>query len=80
MFDRDETLAEARERNIRDALFEDIGRTDWTSRLIPADRRLHAVVRVRESAVLCGRDCSTAACARSTRTRASTGITAKARR
>ena len=61
MFDHDETLAEARARNVRDALFEDIGRQDWTGRLIPADKRVRAVVRVRESAILCGRDwfCST---------------------
>ena len=56
MFDHDETLAEARERNVRDALFEDIGRVDWTSLLIPAERRVRAMVRVREAAVLCGRD------------------------
>ena len=56
MFDRDETLAEARARNVRDALSEDIGRQDWTGRLIPADKRIRAVVRVRESAILCGRD------------------------
>jgi nicotinate-nucleotide pyrophosphorylase (carboxylating) len=56
MFDHDETLAEARARNVRDALCEDIGRQDWTGLLIPADRRVHAVVRVRESALLCGRD------------------------
>jgi len=56
MFDHDETLAEARARNVRDALFEDLGRQDWTSLLIPAERRVTAVVRVRESAVLCGRD------------------------
>jgi nicotinate-nucleotide pyrophosphorylase (carboxylating) len=56
MFDHDETLAEARARNVRDALFEDIGRQDWTGLLIPATRRVRAVVRVRESAVLCGRD------------------------
>ena len=56
MFDHDETLAEARARNVRDALFEDMGRQDWTGRLIPADRRVRAVVRVRESAILCGRD------------------------
>jgi nicotinate-nucleotide pyrophosphorylase (carboxylating) len=56
MFDHDETLAEARARNVRDALFEDIGRVDWTGMLIPADRRVRAAVRVRESAVLCGRD------------------------
>jgi nicotinate-nucleotide pyrophosphorylase (carboxylating) len=29
-FDHDETLAQARERNIRDALMEDIGRRDWS--------------------------------------------------
>jgi nicotinate-nucleotide pyrophosphorylase (carboxylating) len=56
MFDHDETLAEARARNVRDALFEDIGRQDWTGLLIPADKRVRAAVRVRESAILCGRD------------------------
>ena len=61
MFDHDETLAEARARNVRDALFEDLGRQDWTGLLIPAAKRVKAVVRVRESAILCGRDwfCST---------------------
>ena len=56
MFDHNETLAEARARNVRDALFEDMGQGDWTGRLIPADRRVKAAVKVRESAVLCGRD------------------------
>ena len=56
MFDHDETLAEARARNVRDALYEDMGRQDWTGQLIPKDKRVRAVVRVRESAVLCGRD------------------------
>jgi nicotinate-nucleotide pyrophosphorylase (carboxylating) len=56
MFDQDETLEQARERNIRDALREDIGRGDWTSRLIPAGRRVHASVKVREAAVLAGRE------------------------
>jgi len=56
MFDHDETLAEARARNVRDALFEDMGRQDWTGLLIPAAKRVRAVVRVRESALLCGRD------------------------
>ncbi|OWQ86186.1 nicotinate-nucleotide diphosphorylase (carboxylating) [Roseateles aquatilis] len=56
MFDHNETLDEARARNIRDALFEDIGVSDWTARLVPADRRVKASVRVREAAVLCGRD------------------------
>ena len=56
MFDHNETLDEARARNIRDALFEDIGISDWTARLVPAERRVTAHVRVREAAVLCGRD------------------------
>lgn len=56
MFDHDETLEEARARNIRDALFEDIGRCDWTGRLVPMGRRVKARVLVREEAVLCGRD------------------------
>jgi nicotinate-nucleotide pyrophosphorylase (carboxylating) len=56
MFDHNETLAEARTRNIRDALFEDIGVADWTARLVPEGQRVRAQVRVREAAVLCGRD------------------------
>jgi nicotinate-nucleotide pyrophosphorylase (carboxylating) len=51
----DETLPEARARNVRDALHEDVGSGDWTARLVP----LHPVtarVVVREEAVLCGRD------------------------
>jgi len=55
MFDHNETLAEARERNIADALMEDIGVADWTALLAPANRRVRAQVRVREQAVLCGR-------------------------
>ncbi len=55
MFAHNETLDEARERNIRDALFEDIGTADHTGRLVPAGRRVAARVTVRESAVLCGR-------------------------
>jgi nicotinate-nucleotide pyrophosphorylase (carboxylating) len=56
MFNHNETLDEARQRNIRDALSEDIGVADWTARLVPADRRVSAQVRVREDALLCGRD------------------------
>jgi nicotinate-nucleotide pyrophosphorylase (carboxylating) len=55
-FDHDESLAEARARNVRDALMEDIGRCDWTGRLVPAGERVRARVVVREPAVLCGRD------------------------
>jgi nicotinate-nucleotide pyrophosphorylase (carboxylating) len=54
--DHDETLAEARERNIRDALAEDIGRCDWTGLLVPEQQRVRARVLAREGAVLCGRD------------------------
>jgi nicotinate-nucleotide pyrophosphorylase (carboxylating) len=56
MFDHNETLEEARARNVRDALFEDIGRADWTGLLVPAAKRVKARVTVREDAVLCGRD------------------------
>ena len=55
-FDHNETLEQARARNVRDALMEDIGRCDWTGQLVPADRRVRARVLVREPAVLCGRD------------------------
>lgn len=55
-FDFNETLEQARERNIRDALTEDVGRGDWTGALIPAGRVVKARVRVREAAVLCGRE------------------------
>jgi nicotinate-nucleotide pyrophosphorylase (carboxylating) len=56
LFDRNETLDEARERNVRDALMEDVGRGDWTAQLVPAGQRVEARVVVREDAVLCGRD------------------------
>ncbi len=55
-FEHDETLAEARARNVHDALLEDIGRCDWTGRLVPAGASLRARVLVREPAVLCGRE------------------------
>ena len=56
MFDLNEDLTQARQRNVRDALMEDIGRCDWTAQLVPAGRRVIARVLVREDAVLCGRD------------------------
>ena len=56
MFDDNETLEQARERNVRDALREDIGRGDWTGQLVPPGRRVRAELRVREDAVLAGRD------------------------
>jgi nicotinate-nucleotide pyrophosphorylase (carboxylating) len=51
-----ESLQAARERNIRDALAEDIGDGDWTGLLVPAGQRVRAAVRARERAVLCGRE------------------------
>jgi nicotinate-nucleotide pyrophosphorylase (carboxylating) len=56
MYPRNETLDEARARNIRDALMEDVGRGDWTALLVAAGQRAKALVTVREEAVLCGRD------------------------
>ena len=56
MFDRNETLKEARQRNIHDALMEDIGQRDWTAELVPAGEGVTAQVLVREHAVLCGRE------------------------
>ncbi|WP_298829912.1 carboxylating nicotinate-nucleotide diphosphorylase [uncultured Piscinibacter sp.] len=56
MFEFNETLDQARARNIRDALAEDIGRGDWTARLVPESQRVRSRVIVREAAVLCGRD------------------------
>ncbi|GAB4122496.1 MAG: carboxylating nicotinate-nucleotide diphosphorylase [Rubrivivax sp.] len=56
MFEHNETLAEARRRNVMEALAEDIGRGDWTGMLVPAGRRVKARVIAREAAVLCGRE------------------------
>lgn len=55
MFDHNETLEEARARNVLDALKEDIGVADWTARLVARDQPVKAKVLVREQAVLCGR-------------------------
>ncbi|MBI5721535.1 MAG: carboxylating nicotinate-nucleotide diphosphorylase [Burkholderiales bacterium] len=54
--EHDETLEAARERNIRDALAEDVGTCDWTGLLVPEHRRVRARVIAREAAVLCGRE------------------------
>ncbi len=51
-----ESLVAARQRNVRDALYEDVGACDWSGLLVPAGERLAAALRVREPAVLCGRD------------------------
>lgn len=54
-FEDNETLAQARARNVRDALAEDIGRGDWSAQLVPARQRLRARLSVRQPAVLAGR-------------------------
>lgn len=51
-FDTDLQLAF--QRNVADALQEDIGAADLTGLLVPADERVKAQVVVREAAVLCG--------------------------
>jgi len=56
MFDHNETLTEARERNIQDAMFEDVGVCDWTASLVAPLQRVKARLLVRENAVLCGID------------------------
>lgn len=55
MFEYNETLEQARARNIRDALMEDIGTGDWTAQLVPS-KSVHAQLIVRQEAVLCGVD------------------------
>lgn len=54
MFDDNETLEAARARNVRDALYEDIGRGDWTAQLVAPETAATAQVTAKESAVLCG--------------------------
>jgi len=54
-FEFNESLEQARQRNIRDALLEDVGCNDWTALLVP-DGIAQAQLLVRESGVLCGID------------------------
>ena len=54
MFDHNESLEQSRERNINDALLEDIGKGDWTAVLVPDDGTVTAKLIVRQEAVLCG--------------------------
>jgi nicotinate-nucleotide pyrophosphorylase (carboxylating) len=56
MFNHNESLDQARARNVRDAFLEDTGTGDWTARLAPAGRRVQAHVLAKEGAVLCGQD------------------------
>ena len=55
MFETNETLEDALQRNVRDALMEDIGSGDWTAMLVPAGRRVTGRVVAKQAAVLCGR-------------------------
>ncbi len=54
MFDHNESLEQARQRNINDALLEDIGKGDWTAMLVPDNGTVIAKLIVRQEAVLCG--------------------------
>ena len=49
-----ESLEQALQRNVRDALAEDIGRGDWTALLVPAGHRVTGRVMAKEAGVLCG--------------------------
>ena len=55
MFEYNETLEQARQRNINDALLEDIGTGDWTAQLVPS-KLVYAQLHVRQEAILCGVD------------------------
>ena len=55
MFEYNESLEQARQRNIHDALMEDIGTGDWTAKLVP-NKIVQAQLIVRQEAVLCGVD------------------------
>ena len=55
MFEYNESLEQARQRNIADALIEDIGTGDWTAKLVP-NKTVYAQLIVRQDAVLCGID------------------------
>lgn len=55
MFEYNETLEQAHQLNIHDAIAEDIGTGDWTAMLAPS-KPVHAQLIVRQEAVLCGVD------------------------
>lgn len=57
MFNHNETLEQARKRNVQDALMEDMGKCDWTAQLINPTERVEARVVVKQDdAVLCGKE------------------------
>ncbi len=55
MFEYNESLEQARQRNFDDALMEDMGTGDWTAKLVPS-KTVQAQLIVRQAAVLCGVD------------------------
>src|SRR5512143_993935 len=57
----DDLLPDAIERNVREALVEDIGDGDITAQLIASTTRGSATVITRENAVFCGRAWATEA-------------------
>lgn len=54
-FETNEDMDSARQRNVNDALMEDIGRRDWTAELVPAVRMAEAQVVAKSATVVCGR-------------------------
>ncbi|MBI2768016.1 MAG: carboxylating nicotinate-nucleotide diphosphorylase [Burkholderiales bacterium] len=54
-FSDNEDLDSARQRNVHDALREDIGQCDWTARLVPGDQTSRARVVAKAPTVVCGR-------------------------
>jgi len=58
----DDLLADAIERNVREALAEDIGSGDITAQLIPTTTQARAAVITRECAIVCGRPWADEAC------------------
>ncbi|MGF6367960.1 nicotinate-nucleotide pyrophosphorylase (carboxylating) [Paraburkholderia sp. RAU6.4a] len=64
MLECNETLQQALERNVEDALREDIGRGDRTARLVPPKKRVQAFVTAKEDAVVAGQSWFAACVAR----------------
>ena len=60
--DLDDLLDAAVERNVRNALAEDVGSGDITARLIPVEAHARATVITREAAIICGRPWADEAC------------------
>lgn len=54
MFEYNETLEQARMRNVEDALREDIGCKDWTAQLVPSGKPVRASVTAKDDAVIAG--------------------------